>query len=446
MSIAEKLTTIAENQQRVAKILEDCNNHIGAREIEEATNLSALPDKVAEMYDRGEQSGYNTGHNDGYSEGYESGYSDGQQAGGSYTQGQIDLLKSSRYMNNTVTGEVVTIQDISPVEHDVEVKATSKNLFNVNVISATAVNVRRQEDGSVYVNTNSSRCGRTLRELAPSLEVGKTYTLNATTTGNAKYLWFNTANKSWVFGNKLVMTEDYLNSMVYFYTFTDNQSQSAVVSNIQIEEGTVATAYTPYIEDFSDVGIIVSGKNLFDEQRFYADNNFTLLDDGCYGHDSFSGVTVFENTLGIKGRLCVSYSGYRVRLPKNEEAGSTLALQVNYTDGTSGYICGLSNDFTTPTKIVGATTEGKDVEHIKVTYGSAGGAFAVKDIQIEKAERTTDFEPYHTAPVKVVNGKTKSVSPTMVVQSDVGDGSVNVQCTYLRDIDKYIDSLMTSVS
>ena len=94
MSIAEKLITIAESQQRVAQILEDCNNHIGAREIEEAANLSALPDKVAEMYDRGEQSGYNIGHNDGYSEGYISGYSDGQQAGGG---GGYDEGKQAAY-------------------------------------------------------------------------------------------------------------------------------------------------------------------------------------------------------------------------------------------------------------------------------------------------------------------------------------------------------------
>ena len=90
MSIAEKLTTIAENEQRVAKILEDCNYHIIGRELEEATNLSELPDKVAEVYNQGEQSGYNTGRLDGYDEGYESGYSAGQQAGGgggSYDEG-----------------------------------------------------------------------------------------------------------------------------------------------------------------------------------------------------------------------------------------------------------------------------------------------------------------------------------------------------------------------
>ncbi len=73
MSIAEKLTAVAENEQRVAQILSDCNQHLSGRLDDEAKTLTELPDKIVAMYDCGAENGYADGYTTGYSEGYSSG-------------------------------------------------------------------------------------------------------------------------------------------------------------------------------------------------------------------------------------------------------------------------------------------------------------------------------------------------------------------------------------
>ena len=86
----------------------------------------------------------------------------------------------------------------------------------------------------------------TLKDLAPSLRVGETYTLSAVSTGTTKALYLNIAVVTWVFGQAMTITQAMLDSRVYFYA--SGKSTTAHVSQIQIEKGTSISPYEPYVD------------------------------------------------------------------------------------------------------------------------------------------------------------------------------------------------------
>lgn len=142
----------------------------------------------------------------------------------------------------------------SPVS---EIKSVGKNLFNVSKITDREDIIVNNQDGTLTVkDKSSSSChadGKqsTLKDLAPSLIVGKTYTLsmNHTYSKGAK-IYLNEVKHTWTNGTNLTITENILNSRVFWYS--DNSADTiddiSTISNIQIEEGSVATDYEPYKE------------------------------------------------------------------------------------------------------------------------------------------------------------------------------------------------------
>lgn len=149
-------------------------------------------------------------------------------------------------LKGSASGESVVIDDISPIEHKTRVCVHGKNLFDISKID-TVANITNNKDGTITVTTtaNSSgvSTGKTLKQLAPQLKVGKTYVLSAESTGATKIIY---VNSSWAFGKSITMTEQMLNSQVIFYASGVNTT--AIVSNIQIEDGETVTEYTPYID------------------------------------------------------------------------------------------------------------------------------------------------------------------------------------------------------
>lgn len=164
------------------------------------------------------------------------------------------LLLKKDYANGIkgkLSGEIVTANDVSPVEHEMAVKVHGKNLFDVSkVITDHQNQVINNGDGTITVNTSATSAAvpiieLTLKELAEHLEVGKTYVLSAITTGRHKHIWLDVAGYTWNFGKPAVITQEMLNSLVFVYA--SGNSTTAIISEFQIEEGETATEYTPYI-------------------------------------------------------------------------------------------------------------------------------------------------------------------------------------------------------
>ena len=107
---------------------------------------------------------------------------------------------------------------------------------------------------TLYLNGIMSFEGNKLRDLAPHLLIGEKYTLNANTTGSAKYIYLDGASITWKFGNSLTITEDILDSKVCWYTDGDKGVNTVTISDIVISA----------VIDFSSKQVKVCGKNLFD--------------------------------------------------------------------------------------------------------------------------------------------------------------------------------------
>ena len=184
---------------------------------------------------------------------------------GSYAE-QTDALITAEQFNtavqNAIDTEFVCISWVNDDPNDecllVDIRGAapkrSPNLFDVSQIPERFVSgntlLVNNGDGSITVTpslTNSAvTSGKRLSQLAPEIVPGKTYTLSFNTTGTYRYIYLEAPAKIvWYLGGRKTITQDMLDSNVDFYgSHPDLTPQT--ISNIQIEEGTVATPYQPY--------------------------------------------------------------------------------------------------------------------------------------------------------------------------------------------------------
>ncbi len=125
------------------------------------------------------------------------------------------------------------------------------NLFDISKVISSArvinnndgtLSVIRSETSAPVVGTQPA----TLKDYCPLCEVGKTYTFNANTTSDNLKIYLITSQDIWPFETPRTLTENDLNSRVFFYGNTVYDGGTIKVSNIQIEEGTTATPYDQY--------------------------------------------------------------------------------------------------------------------------------------------------------------------------------------------------------
>ena len=143
----------------------------------------------------------------------------------------------------------------------VTLRHSGKNLFDISKVLG-AINIG---DGSLKISRRGQQANapNTLRDYAPGLQAGKTYTLSADCTHTGNYIYLVGYNKSWAFGKSLTVTEEILDSTVLWYNSTDTTGEDAtpnIITNIQIEPGSGATAYEPYSREEKAVGF---GKTVY---------------------------------------------------------------------------------------------------------------------------------------------------------------------------------------
>ena len=326
-----------------------------------------------------------------------------------YDAGQLSIIKDNKNLKGATSGYGISIDDISPVQHDVRVKLGSKNLFNIaNVKNCTNGTVVNNGEALTVTAPGTSAftaygVPNTLSHYAPQLEVGKTYTINAIKEGTtAIYLrkrvdGVDVYKQTWRFSQSLPITQDALDAQVYWYG--NGAGVATEISNIQIEEGETATTYTPYTEDFSGGSVTVSGKNLF--------NNDT------------DKIVKYSFKTSATGTL-ISYYGYIINLPKGNYVASGVA-NPEYISST-----GIVNPENRTAWIYGAIIDKDNIRKGNALGFAAGTAFtttsfeipegyslfiyhSIKDktkedaqdqftkfnIQIEAGTTTTEYEPYH---------------------------------------------------
>lgn len=130
----------------------------------------------------------------------------------------------------------------------------SKNLFNINnlVLKTGSINY---STGVITVNQYDNQSTNALKDIAPDLVAGETYTLSLSTTGNNRFIFLFGSNSIWLSGNQRILTQEELDEKIIVYGISES-TETVNISNIQIEKGSL-TPYTPY----KAYGIVESGSN-----------------------------------------------------------------------------------------------------------------------------------------------------------------------------------------
>jgi len=167
------------------------------------------------------------------------------------------------------SGEAVSLDDTSPIEHNLTVKVRSKNLiaypYKYNTLTTGGVTFAVGEDGGVTANGTASSAffpleggwGNTDTLIPDWLQVGKTYTIT-----DAVLLLTNRleGKAQLALSGTFIMPEGYRTYGI-FINPKDGEVLENKVYYPQLEEGAVATEYKLY-SDPQDATVIRCGKNL----------------------------------------------------------------------------------------------------------------------------------------------------------------------------------------
>lgn len=394
-----------------------------------------------------------------------------------YTTMTGKVNEQANAIKGKLSGEIVQAGDVSPVEHFLGVKARGKNLFNtgkfepaedqtesiyVSAVEVGAITLYCSAEHNGYYST-----GLRLREVCRGLEPGKTYTLSAVTEATGRgYLYLHGANVTWWYGKPQTMTEEMLDSVIVLYSINGQTygAASCTISNIQIEEGTEATEYTPYI-DPTTVKLTRCGKNILDYS-----GDFEITQDGLTISYDAETRTFTVNGTPTSASFSINFGshlfdifaipiGTQVTLSVEHLSGTLTAesaTNVFYLGNSDAPGGGRHNWFSVPFPTSGkkVNTGAATKKYFNRTWLYIGGENSITftsykfRAQLELADAATDYEPSDMATTVPAEDGTvtglPSVAPNMTLLTDTA--GVNIECTYNRDTNAVLAEILEKIA
>ena len=351
-------------------------------------------------------------------------------------------------LKGSVSGETVTMKDVSPVEHDMGVKVRGKNLIPYPYAETTKTlnGITFTDNGDGTITANGTATAQTDFVVSQKLTVPEgTYILsNYIDADKRVFLSVKSNDGSIKYFNQNAFSIKYGDVIQWVYIRI--QSGTVCENTIfypQLELGTTVTPYTTYISDITEVKLKKQGKNLFDYSVLEESNRITV-NDRLTGEFTFNNVTNLP-PIPISAKENTSYciSGYM----KGVIEGQSVLCSAYYTDGSNTNFSAVTvlNSYV---KFSGVTRADKTLSYIK--FGAAGGIkvnTSFKSVQVELNTEATAYEPYKSAEYTpnadgTVEGVT-SLYPTATLTTDTA-GAI-IDCEYSRDINKAFAELQQAV-
>lgn len=243
-----------------------------------------------------------------------------------------------------------TATPYEPHTKTLNAKLGSKNLFDVNTTPTfTSTGATYTVSGTTITFKSNNTTNNSFYYSIP-VEIGKTYTVSVSSID-----WDSTSQGIFLSSIKAADLRDYdvINKTTLSKTFTAITNTLWIhgylsypagdftfsFDKLQVEEGTTATAYTPYISDFSTVNLTRCGKNLINNAMWdgaspYTHNGvtFTVNADGTVTANGTAtgGLAVYYNrtvlksaankTFTISGITGGSSTTYKIRVSRKEKA------------------------------------------------------------------------------------------------------------------------------
>ena len=381
-------------------------------------------------------------------------------------------------LKGSMTGTAVRADDVSPVEHYPKVRVRSKNQFDMSGFTTfTGVTYPYiSEVGENYIvitsppgytangvsyPINKSGNSLLLKDLCPYAEVGKTYTFSFETDSEAnRRMYLSGPARSIVSGMSYTLTQAMLDSAIHPYGFSATEGETGSncrISNIQLEEGTEATDYVPYV-DPSTVTVTRCGKNLLQLKDNFTvtSGDITLSYDTDTGIFTLNGSCTYEAPvnfqMGIRmlfkpfiGKntpmsLSVEYLGGSM-ISENENGGTS--FYVTYTNVGSAAIK-LAHSNVSKTFTLSAGRFDSVWLHVKDTVTFDNYKFRV---QVEMSNTPTEHEVFEAIPyIPDEDGHVFMLAartPTMTLLTETAN--VIIDCEYNRDTNIVINQLISAI-
>lgn len=405
-------------------------------------------------------------------------------------------------LRGTAKGEVIRVDDMSPVPQMTRVKVGGKNLFSLNYREVsdfgdfTCQTLRELTGYGIYVGVSSSNyydstnASYTYDEATNQIEVTSKAAwyglgIDIPVKPNTKYTISGTVSKGGSvgvsqyteYGGHITGGSGALGSfttsadaawVVVTLVGTSNGSV-CTFTDMQLEEGGVATEYEPYIDPTS-VTLFRCGKNLFNLDKYEAmypdrvtknwDNSFIITSNVAGNSFANFSIPILGNIEGqsitVSGSWTVSgqnRGGLRVQWYDKDKSGYVNpVIAITNTSGTSS------------TGIVPAKP-GDNCELRLLIYFNTDGTLAIGDtityrnVQVEIGDRVTDYESYSGASfypdgsgrVDFTPENFGTANPTMTLMTDTPgvtievDYSKDINCLHAAEVEKEVEELKADI-
>lgn len=352
-------------------------------------------------------------------------------------------------------GAVLCLNDISPVEHQIELTAGSKNLLNLTLAkNAQFFTVTEKTENKICATAPNAENNQPVLDLFNAKLPAGTYTLSCSISlENVPDATDNVSadrrNEILVFkdGTFITKTDAIIADGTYFkqLSFTlpaeatvrvgwyrnicdikpDDSLYKVTLSNVQLEFGETATAYTPYLASLADVRVTRYGKNLFNPGTAEL----------TAAQKTANGVTFTAASGSVDVKLPAGT--YSISFKRNKNG--VLYLRNGKTE--SGFFSQIGAAETSATFNYTAETDG----YLRISSFTDGLELA--NLQIERASAATAYEPF-TAKVYTAdpNGSFAGVTSLYPVTTLLpGSAGVSLTAKYNKDINKAFAALQQAI-
>jgi len=348
-------------------------------------------------------------------------------------------------LRGTASGSAIRLTDVSPNEHMLGVKVKSKNLFdknNANIIAG-------------YIDTNVITAATTSRCIYIPCNPNTTYTVSKIATARFVVAFTNviptagTAVTNRVqnyTATSITATSDadskYIVVWIYNSAYDTSITPDEILATLQIEFGSVATAYAPYISDLSTVTVTRCRKNLiaypyFNTTKTLNGITFTVNSDGSV---TVSGTATAQAYFKLQQSFSLKKGQYFFSGCPTGGAGGTYSLYLSTSD-YKFYKADIGN---------GISINAEDDKTVSIVINIAKDTTVnnlVFKPQLELGSTATAYEPYTVAEYTPAADGTvsgvKSLYPTTTLMTDT-EGAI-IDAKYNRDINKAFAEMQQAI-
>ena len=382
-------------------------------------------------------------------------------------------------IRNTVSGDTVILNDAASISCEMNINVKRKNLFDEKQITGCIGGDSEVEysrygeviDGCLVSKLATYDRGTMWNGFKIYLEKNETYTLSADAYFGTNKEGTKRVTVGFIMKNSDGTLKDFTNLVMlstwdkwehittqlnvtesgYYYlrlqaTGGDAQykDMDARFKNIQVEIGTNATAYTPYV-DLSAVKVYRYGKNFIDIDNI-ANEIVNANPENCE-KTQFDGKRCLK--IGSTANMDftvpngVKLYGLQLKVYNNNYDGSFMSVTKYDTEATPNYIkAETSNEWETI-----------EIYYSDISEYFTGIQFYKEDsekpiyidldsVMLEAGHTSTEYEPYNCMSVTAdLNGNVEgmiSIFPKMTLLTENSDVIIN--CTYNVDTKTYIDN------